>query len=98
MKMVETVQIDIETIGGFYFLYFIGTFMPQTFDKITECIFIKFYSTNAQEIHLIFDCYVISSIKDCEHQSRQEFNIPYRITEPLQPRLTHFLGSLKKYC
>ena len=37
------------------------------------------------------------SIKDCEHHSRQEFDIPYRITGPLQLRPTDFLGSLQNY-
>ena len=70
--------------------------MSKTFDKIAESILIKLCSTNVPEIHLIFDRYATPPIKDCDH-SRQEFDISYRITGPLQPRPNDFLGSLTNY-
>lgn len=83
VKMIEPIQIDVEIIDGFYFLHLTGSSMPQTFDKIAESVLIKLCSTNASEVHIIFDRYLSSSIKDSERQCRQEFNIPYRITGPL---------------
>ena len=65
--------------------------MQQTFDKKAESILIKLCSTNIPEVHLIFDRYATTSIKDFERQSRQEFDILYQIIEPLQPKPTDFL-------
>ncbi|KAK9872724.1 hypothetical protein WA026_019505 [Henosepilachna vigintioctopunctata] len=90
-------SIDVEIIDGFYYLYLIGSSMPQNFDKIAESILIKLCSTNAAEIHLVFDQYLLPSIKDCEHQNRQEYDIPYNISGPQQTRPTDFLKNLKNY-
>lgn len=57
VKMVKPIQIDVEIIDGFYFLHLTGSSMPQTFDKIAESVLIKLCSTNASEIHIIFDRY-----------------------------------------
>lgn len=53
IKTIEPTGIDIEIIDGFYYLYIIGSSMPQTFDKIAESILIKFCSTITFEIHII---------------------------------------------
>lgn len=96
-KMVEPTHINVEIIDGFYYLHIIGAAIAQTFDKIAESILIKICSTNATEIHLIFDCYLSPSIKDSERESRKEFDIPYKISGPQQTRPKNFLQSLKNY-
>lgn len=96
-EMVEPTNIDVEIIDGFYFLHQIGSSLPQTFEKIAESIIIKLCSTNATEIHIIFDRYFSPSIKDAERKGRQEFDIPYNITGPQQKRPNDFLQNLQKY-
>lgn len=64
--------------------------MPQIFEKIAESILIKLCSTNATEIHLVFDRYLTPSIKDSERQNRQEFDVPFNISGPQQTRPTDF--------
>ncbi|KAH9637765.1 hypothetical protein HF086_007794 [Spodoptera exigua] len=96
-EMVEPTHINVEIIDGFYYLHLIGSSIAQTFDKIAESILIKICSTNATEIHLIFDRYLSPSIKDSERESRKEFNIPYNISGPQQTRPKNFLQSLKNY-
>lgn len=71
--------------------------MPQTFGKIAETILTRICSTKAQEVHIIFDRYMSPSIKDCERQSRLEYDVPYTIHGHLQSRPTDFQGSLKNY-
>ncbi|XP_077276997.1 uncharacterized protein LOC143905452 [Temnothorax americanus] len=83
VKTVEPTGVDIEIIDGFYYLYVIGLSMPQTFDKVAESILVKLCSTNASEIHIIFDRHITPSIKDCERKSRLEFDTPYVIQGPL---------------
>lgn len=90
-------HIDVEIIDGFYYLYSIGSTLPQSFGKVAEAILIKLCSTNSQEIHIIFDRYLTPSIKDCERLNRAEIDIPYTISGPLQPRPKDFLASLKNY-
>lgn len=96
-KMVEPTHINVEIIDGFYYLHIIGAAIAQTFDKIAESILIKICSTNATEIHLIFDRYLSPSIKDSERESRKEFDIPYKISGPQQTRPKNFSQSLKNY-
>lgn len=96
-EMVEPTNINVEIIDGFYYLHLIGKSMPQTFEKVAESILIKICSTNATEIHLIFDRYLSTSIKVSERQNRKEFDIPYKISGPQQIRPTDFLQSLKNY-
>ncbi|KAH9635594.1 hypothetical protein HF086_012263 [Spodoptera exigua] len=96
-EMVQPTHINVEIIDGFYYLHLIGSSIAQTFDKIAESILIKICSTNATEIHLIFDRYLSPSIKDSERESRKEFNIPYNISGPQQTRPKNFLQSLKNY-
>ncbi|CAH0555054.1 unnamed protein product [Brassicogethes aeneus] len=64
-------QIEIEIIDGFYYMYYMGTTLPQTFGKLC--------SSNASEVHIIFDRYLTPSIKDCERQNRKKIDIPYSI-------------------
>lgn len=97
VQMVQPTNIDVEIIDGFYYLYTIGSSMPITFGKIAESILIKICSTEASEIHLIFDRYLTPSIKDSERLSRQAFDVPFKITGPLQTRPVDFLGNLKNY-
>ena len=97
VEMVEPKNINVEIIDGFYFLHLIGSTMPHTFEKIAESILIKLCSSDANEIHLIFDRYLTPSIKDSERQNRQEFDIPFKISGPQQTRPTDFLKSLKNY-
>lgn len=68
-------QVDIEIIDGFYYLYQIGSALPQTFGKIAESILIKLCSKNAREVHIIFDRYLTPSIKHCERQNREGIDI-----------------------
>lgn len=96
-EVVEPTNIDVEIIDGFYYLHQIGSSMPQTFQKIAESILIKICSTNAAEIHLIFDRYLSPSIKDCERENRKEFDIAYNISGPQQTRPKDFLKSLRNY-
>lgn len=79
-------QVDIEIIDGFYYLYLIGSTLPQTFGKIAESILIKLCSKNAPVVHIIFDRYLTPSIKDCERENREGIDIPYTINGPLQTR------------
>lgn len=97
VQMTQPTHIDVEVIDGFYFLYLIGSSLPQTFDKVAELILLKLCSSNAAEIHIVFDRYLTPSIKDSERQNRQGFDIPYSIKGPRQVRPTDFLGSLKNY-
>ena len=90
-------QIDIDIIDVFYYMYHIGSTLPQTFGKLALSILIKLCSTNAHEVHIIFDRYLTLSIKDCERQNREEIDIPYTINGPLQPRPRDFSASLKNY-
>lgn len=90
-------QVDIEIIDGFYYLYQIGSTLPQTFGKIAESILIKLCSKNAPEIQIIFDRYLSASIKYCERQNREEIDIPYTINGPLQTRPNDFFKSLKNF-
>lgn len=90
-------QIDVEIIDGFYFMYQIGSTLPQTFGKLAESILIKLCSKNARELHIIFDRYLTPSIKDCERQERKEIDIPFTINGPLQTRPSDFLKSLKNF-
>lgn len=97
VEMVEPTNINVEIIDGFYYLYSIGNSLPQTFEKVAESILMKICASHATEIHLIFDRYLSSSIKDSERQTRKEFDIPYKITGPQQIRPKDFLQSLKNY-
>lgn len=97
-EMTEPTDINVEIIDGFFYLHQIGCSLPQTFEKVAESILRKICSTNATEIHFIFDRYLSPSIKDSERQSRNEFNIPYKISGPQQIRIADFLRSLKNYC
>ncbi|VVC93252.1 unnamed protein product [Leptidea sinapis] len=90
-------QVDIEIIDGFYYLYQIGSTLPQTFGKIAESILMKLCSKNAPEVQIIFDRYLTPSIKDCERQNREGIDIPYTINGPLQKRPNDFLKSLKNF-
>lgn len=90
-------QVDIEIIDGFYYLYQIGATLPQTFGKVAESILIKLCSRNASEVHIVFDRYLTPSIKDCERQNREGFDIPYTINGPLQTKPNDFLKSLKNF-
>lgn len=96
-EMVEPTHINVEIIDGFYYLHLIGSSIAQTFNKIAEAILIKICSRNATEIYLIFYRYLSPSIKDCERESRKEFDIPYKISGPQQTRPKNFLQSLKNY-
>ncbi|GBP74612.1 hypothetical protein EVAR_98479_1 [Eumeta japonica] len=64
-------KVDIEIIDGFYYMYQIGATLPQTFDKLAESILIKLCAKKAKEVHIVFDRYLKSSIKDCERQNRE---------------------------
>jgi len=90
-------QVDIEIIDGFYYMYQIGSTLPQTFGKLAESILKKLCSKTAREVHIIFDRYLTPSIKDCERQNREGIDIPYTINGPLQTRPSDFLKSLKNF-
>ncbi|XP_053595581.1 uncharacterized protein LOC103568398 isoform X1 [Microplitis demolitor] len=96
-QIIQPTQINVQIIDGFYYLYQIGASLPQTFDKIAESILIKLCSTNAADIHLVFDRYITPSIKDLERQSRQEFDITFNVSGPQQTRPSDFLKSLKNF-
>ncbi|KAL3270913.1 hypothetical protein HHI36_021420, partial [Cryptolaemus montrouzieri] len=42
-------EIDVEIIDGFYYMYQIGSTLPQTFGKLAESILIKLCAKKAQE-------------------------------------------------
>lgn len=63
---VPPVNVDIDIIDGFYFLYTIGASLPQSFEKVSETILVKICNTGASEIHIVFDRYFSPSIKDYE--------------------------------
>lgn len=88
-------HIDIEIIDGFYFLHKLGPAIPQTFGRVAEFILRKICNSPASEIHIIFDRYVIPSIKDAERTNRDEIDIPYSISGPSQSRPNDFLKSLR---
>ncbi|CAH1115770.1 unnamed protein product [Psylliodes chrysocephalus] len=68
--------------------------MSQTSaEEVADSILIKICSSNATEIHLVFDCYLSQSIKDSEPQSRKEFDIPYKISGPQQTRPKDFFAK-----
>ncbi|KAL3268432.1 hypothetical protein HHI36_007543 [Cryptolaemus montrouzieri] len=75
-------EIDVEIIDGFYYMYHIGSTLPQTFGKLAESILIKLCAKKAQEVHIVFDRYLKPSIKDCERQNREGIDIPYTINGP----------------
>lgn len=63
-----------------FFLYLIGSSLPQRFEKITVDFGKTWLWTVTGlmdcEVHLIFDEHLTPSIKDCERQNRQESYIP----------------------
>lgn len=90
-------QVDIEIIDGFYYLYQIGSTLPQTFGKVAKSILIKLCLKNTPVVHIIFDRYLTPSIKDSERLNREGSDIPYTINGPLQKRPNDFLKSLKNF-
>ena len=87
---------DIEIVDGFYFLHLLGPSLPQSFDNLSKFILQKLCSTKTKEIHLVFDRYLTTSIKDWERKSRKEIDIPYAIHGQKQIRPNDFYKSLKK--
>lgn len=46
-------HIDMKVIDGFYFLYLVGSSMPQTFGQIAQSILIKFCATSADVLIIL---------------------------------------------
>ncbi|XP_033224569.1 ribonucleoside-diphosphate reductase large subunit-like [Belonocnema kinseyi] len=88
-------NVDVDIIDGFYLLHLVGAHGPQALEKIFESILMKICKTSASDIHLVFDRYFSSSIKDCERRNRSEQDTEYCIAGPKQTRPTNFQKSLK---
>ncbi|XP_063379234.1 uncharacterized protein LOC134666051 [Cydia fagiglandana] len=87
---------DVWIIDGFYFLHsLVNQTIPDTFHKLSEIILQKICNISVQEIHLVFDRYLSPSIKDKEREKRQEEEIPFEITGPLQRPPSDFTKKLK---
>ena len=71
--------VDIDVIDGFYSLYLFGAFLPQTFEKIAQLLLIKICDISTTEIHVIFDRYFCSSIKELTRKDRGEIDVSYTI-------------------
>lgn len=76
--------IDSSIIDGGLLLHSALPFSRGTFGNMAHYIFLKVISLQGQEIHVIFDTYDTSSLKQCERQARGSNDTTFIINGPEQ--------------
>lgn len=84
------VELDAVIIDGFFYLYMLKD-LPSTFDGLSHNLFVKL-----QNITIVFDTYPTPSIKNNEHEIRQNLQYANFIIEgPETRRPANFIAELK---
>ena len=89
--------MDVIIIDAMFFLN-LWKDLPATFGTIARFLLIKAFAQKENNIHVLYEKVVSSSVKDCECGSRsgyQERDSQYQITGPNQRRTSNWLNALR---
>ena len=90
-------HVDVIIIDAMFFLH-LWKDLPTTFGTIARFLLIKAFAQKGNNVHLVFDKAVSSSVKDCKRDSRSgchERGSQYQITGPNQKRPSNWLNALR---